>query len=109
VIFIVLTFGASQHRVPLAAIAALIAVLGVIVIGVAARAPLARVPENAMKFTVGVLLTSFGTFWGTEGAGAGWPGSDGALPVLVVVIAAGALAMVGELRRRGPSIQARVI
>ncbi len=109
VIFIVLTFGASQHRVPLAAIAALVAVLGVIVVGVVARAPLARVPENAMKFTVGVLLTSFGTFWGTEGAGSGWPGGDAALPVLVVVIAAGALAMVGELRRRGPSIAARVI
>ncbi len=109
VIFIVLTFGASQHRVPLAAIAALVAVLGVIVVGVAARAPLARVPENAMKFTVGVLLTSFGTFWGAEGAGAGWPGGDAALPVLVLVIAAAALAIVGELRRRGPSIEARVI
>lgn len=109
VIFIVLTFGASQHRVPLAAIAALVAVLGVIVVGVVARAPLARVPENAMKFTVGVLLTSFGTFWGAEGAGAGWPGGDAALPVLVFVIAAGALAMVGELRRRAPSIAARAI
>jgi uncharacterized membrane protein len=95
--------------VPLAAIAALVAVLGVIVVGVVARAPLARVPENAMKFTVGVLLTSFGTFWGAEGAGAGWPGGDAALPVLVFVIAAGALAMVGELRRRAPSIAARAI
>ncbi len=108
VIFIVLTFGVSQHRVPLAAIAALIAVLGVVVVGVVARAPLARVPENAMKFTVGVLLTSFGTFWGAEGAGAGWPGGDAALPVVAVVIAAGALAMVSELRRRGSSIPARV-
>jgi uncharacterized membrane protein len=109
VIFIVLTFGASQHRVPLAAIAALVAVLGVIVVGVVARAPLARVPENTMKFTVGVLLTSFGTFWGAEGAGARWPGGDAALPVLVLVIAAAALAIVGELRRRAPSIAARVI
>jgi uncharacterized membrane protein len=95
--------------VPLAAIAALVAVLGVIVVGVVARAPLTRVPENAMKFTVGVLLTSFGTFWGAEGAGAVWPGGDAALPVLVLVIAAAALAIVGELRRRAPSIAARVI
>jgi uncharacterized membrane protein len=109
VIFIVLTFGASQHRVALAAIAALAAVLGVIVAGVVARTPLARVPENTMKFTVGVLLTSFGTFWGAEGAGARWPGGDAALPVLVLVIAAAALAIVGELRRRDPSAAARVI
>ena len=60
-----------------------------------------------MKFTVGVLLTSFGMFWSTEGAGSGWPGGDAALPVLVVVIAAGALAIVAELRRRGPLIPAR--
>ncbi len=109
VIFIVLTFGASQHRVGLAALAALAAVLAVIVVGVVARAPLARVPENAMKFTVGVLLTSFGTFWSTEGAGAGWPGGEAALPALVLVIGACALALVGELRRRSAAVPARVI
>src|SRR5438067_2781388 len=67
VVFIVLTFGAGQHRVGLAAAAAGAAVLVVAVIGVAVHAPLARVPENAMKFGVGVMLTSFGMFWGVEG------------------------------------------
>jgi len=55
--------------------------------GVAVRAPLARVPENSMKFVVGVMLTSFGTFWGAEGAGAHWPGSDAALLALVPLYA----------------------
>src|SRR5579884_3245805 len=79
VVFIVLTFGANQHNVGLAAGAAGVAVLLVVLAGLAVHAPLARVPENAMKFAVGVMLTSFGTFWGAEGAGAHWPGGDGAL------------------------------
>ncbi len=69
VVFIVLTFGANQHNVPLAAAAAAVAVLAVALAGVMAHAPLARVPENTLKFGVGVMLTSFGIFWGAEGAG----------------------------------------
>ena len=69
VVFIVLTFGANQHDVGLAAIAAGVAILLVLGAGLALRAPLSRVPENTMKFAVGVLLTAFGTFWGAEGAG----------------------------------------
>ena len=99
VVFIVLTFGANQHNVPLAALAALLAVLAVAGVGAAVRTPLARVPENALKFAVGVLLTSFGTFWAVEGAGGTWPGSDGALLVLVAATAAGALAASAWLRR----------
>jgi uncharacterized membrane protein len=56
--------------------------------GLAVRAPLARVPENTLKFAVGVMLTSFGIFWGTEGAGASWPGNDAALLVVVPAVAA---------------------
>jgi uncharacterized membrane protein len=67
---------------------------------VAVRAPLARVPENTMKFVVGVMLTSFGTFWGAEGAGAHWPGGDGALLVLVPIYAVFALSLVAALRPR---------
>jgi uncharacterized membrane protein len=100
VVFIVLTFGANQHKVGLAAAAAGVAVLLVILAGIAIHAPLARVPENAMKFAVGVMLTSFGTFWGAEGAGAHWPGSDAALLGLVPATLALSLAMVGALRRR---------
>jgi uncharacterized membrane protein len=100
VVFIVLTFGANQHDVPLAAVAAVIAVLVVVVAGVAVRAPLARVPENALKFAVGVMLVSFGMFWGGEGAGAHWPGGDAALLVLIPGTLAVALAMVAALRRQ---------
>ncbi len=99
VAFIVLTFGANQHRVGLAAIAAAVAIAVVVLVGVLVRAPLARVPENAMKFAVGVMLTSFGSFWGAEGAGAHWPGGDGALLVIVPAVALLALALVRWLRR----------
>jgi uncharacterized membrane protein len=98
VAFIVLTFGANQDDLPLAAFAAVLAVVAVIAAGVLARAPLARVPENSMKFVVGVLLTTFGVFWGAEGAGASWPGGDAALPVLVALIAAASWLMVRGLR-----------
>jgi uncharacterized membrane protein len=83
VVFIVLTFGANQRDVGLAAVAAGVAVAVVALTGLAIHRPLAQVPENAMKFVVGVMLTSFGTFWGAEGAGAHWPGGDGALLAIV--------------------------
>jgi uncharacterized membrane protein len=99
VVFIVLTFGANQHRIGVAAIAALAAVAVVVAVGFAVRAPLARVPENALKFAVGVMLTSFGTFWSAEGAGAHWPGGDAALLVLIPGLLLAALIMVSLLRR----------
>jgi uncharacterized membrane protein len=99
VAFIVLTFGANQHRVGLAAAAAAAAVLLVAVVGFVARAPLARVPENTLKFAVGVLLTSFGMFWGAEGAGAHWPGGDAALLAIVPGVLLAALAL-GSPRMR---------
>ncbi len=79
VAFIVVTFGSNQGSIPLAAAGAALAVAVVVGAGIAVRAPLARVPENTMKFAVGLLLTTFGTFWGAEGAGVAWPGSDLAL------------------------------
>jgi len=100
VVFIALTFGTNDHNLPLASLAAVAAVIVVAAIGIAVRAPLARVPENSMKFVVGVMLTAFGTFWGAEGADARWPGSDGALPILVAAIAVFALGLVALLRRR---------
>jgi uncharacterized membrane protein len=99
VAFIVLTFGANQHRVPLAAAAAGLAVLVVVAAGATARAPLAKVPENTMKFVVGVMLSSFGTFWGTEGAGASWPGGDAALLAIIPGMALTAFAMTWAVRR----------
>ncbi len=99
VAFIVLTFGANQHRVGLAAAAAALAVLTVIAAGVAARAPLARVPENTLKFAVGVMLTSFGMFWGAEGAGAHWPGGDAALLAIIPGVLLVAIVLVQSTRR----------
>ncbi len=106
VVFIVLTFGANQHNVGLAAAAAGVAVLVVVVAGVAARAPLARVPENTLKFGVGVMLTSFGMFWGAEGAGAKWPGGDTALLVIIPATLIFSLGLRAGLRRQ-TSIPAR--
>lgn len=102
VVFIVLTFGANAHDVPLAALAAGIAVVLVVLAGLAVRAPLARVPENTMKFVVAVMLTSFGIFWGAEGADAHWPGNDGALLAVVPAVAVYALLTVAVLRRSAP-------
>jgi uncharacterized membrane protein len=99
VAFIVLTFGTIQHKVGLASIAALSAVGVVTLIGFAIHKPLSRVPENNMKFTVGILLTSFGIFWGAEGSGARWPGTDTALLGLIPFVAAVAFLLVFALRR----------
>jgi uncharacterized membrane protein len=99
VAFIVLTFGANQHRIPLAAAAAGVAVLLVLAAGFAARGPLARVPENTLKFAVGVMLTSFGIFWGAEGAGAHWPGGDAALLAIIPGLLLGSTAMAWSIRR----------
>jgi uncharacterized membrane protein len=106
VAFIVLTFGANQHRVGLAAASAGVAVALVAGAGVAIHAPLSRVPENAMKFSVGVMLTAFGTFWGAEGAGAHWPGGDAALLVIIPGVLLVSLAMSAWLRRSHPAPQA---
>jgi uncharacterized membrane protein len=102
VAFIVLTFGTNQHRLGLAAAAAALAVLLVAVAGVAARAPLAKVPENAIKFAVGVLLSSYGMFWSAEGAGARWPGGDAALLVILPGVLLAAWVMAQLLRESLP-------
>jgi uncharacterized membrane protein len=99
VVFIVITFGENQGNVGLATLGAAAAVLVVAAVGVAARAPLARVPENTMKFGVGIMLTSFGTFWGAEGAGVHWPGNDAALLVLIPVYVLVCLGYTALLRR----------
>ena len=93
VVFIVLTFGAVHGRVGLAALAAVAAVVVVVAVGFVVRAPLARVPENALKFAVGVMLTSFGIFWVGEGIGAEWPGGDASLPAIIAFMLLGSLAV----------------
>ena len=100
VAFIVITFGSTQGSIGLAALGAAIALVLVAVVGVAVRAPLSRVPENTMKFAVGVMLTTFGIFWSTEGVGAHWPGNDASLPVVLAFVIALSFASVTLLRRR---------
>jgi uncharacterized membrane protein len=106
VAFIALTFGSNQRDIPLAALAAVSAVVAVAAAGYAVRAPLARVPENTMKFVVGVMLTSFGMFWGSEGAGAHWPASDASLLVLVPLTAVLGLGYTVLLRTTSPAAKA---
>jgi uncharacterized membrane protein len=99
VVFIALTFGSNQKDVPLAAAAAAAAVLLVACTGVFLRAPLARVPENTLKFVVGVMLTSFGLFWSGEGTHARWPGGEAALLVLIAAVGLFAIVSVALIRR----------
>jgi uncharacterized membrane protein len=93
VVFIVITFGLNDHNVPAAAVGAAAAVVAVLAIAFALRRPLSMIPENLLKYGVGVLLASFGTFWSVEGVGIfrhghhslQWPGSDAAILVLLAV------------------------
>ncbi len=83
VVLIVVSLGAAQHRLGLAALAAAAAAVLVAIVGLLVARQLSEVPENTIKTVVGVMLTSFGVFWVGEGAGVHWPGGDVAIPVLV--------------------------
>ena len=100
VAFIVLTFGSTQGSIPLAAAGAFVAIILVALVGVLARAPLARVPENTMKFAVGIMLTTFGIFWSAEGAGVDWPGGDVAILGVLAFVILWSLLLVSLLRQR---------
>jgi uncharacterized membrane protein len=107
VVFIVLTFGANAHSVPLAASGAAVAGVLVLVVGVVVHRPLAAVPENTLKFAVGLMLSTFGVFWLVEGLGffakpstsLELPGGDLALLVLLAVWFAVSRILVRILRR----------
>jgi uncharacterized membrane protein len=103
VAFIVIGFGSTQGKLGLAAGAAAAAAVLVLVVGLAVRGPLERVPENNLKFVVGVLLTSFGIFWGGEGAGVEWPGSDLAILALAGYVGLVSVLLTQALRRRRQS------
>jgi uncharacterized membrane protein len=98
VAFIVVTFGSSQGNYALVVAGAAAAVVSVTLVGVAVHKPLSRVPENSMKFGVGIMLTSFGIFWGGEGAGVDWPGGDAALLGVLAFVALLAFALVAYAR-----------
>ena len=108
VAFIVVTFGASAGQIGPAALGA--AVAGALVIAVAAVAhrPLSRVPENALKFSVGLMLTTFGTFWAAEGIGVEWPLGDAILFVLFGGFLLASFAAVWYVRQRFRSASAAI-
>jgi Ca2+/H+ antiporter, TMEM165/GDT1 family len=112
IVFIVITFGTAADSIPLAVAGAALGGLVVLGAGVALHRPLARVPENTIKFAVGLMLTTFGTFWSVEGLGwfgpddasLNWPGGDAALPVLLLLWAGLALATVRLLSPRTKAV-----
>jgi uncharacterized membrane protein len=104
VVFIVLTFGANAAAdgtgsIQLAAAGAAVAVVLVTSMAAVVRQPLSRMPENKMKFVVGAMLTTFGTFWGSEGVGVVWPGQDAAILAILAFVLLTALISVWILRR----------
>jgi len=100
VVFIVISFGAAQGRFGPAVLGAAAAVVIVVAAGLLARGPLERVPENAIKFAVGLLLTSFGIFWAAEGAGVDWPGDELSLLAVIAFVGALSFGLVRSLRRQ---------
>ena len=103
VVITVLTLGTSAHRLGLAAIVAVIALVLVGAIGLGVSRQLSSVPENAMKMGVGVMLVSFGTFWTGEGLHVRWPGSDVALVFLIALYLLVVWTLVALLRRQAPA------
>ena len=99
VAFIVLTFGTTQGSIPLAALGAGLALALVAIVGAIVHRPLSRVPENTMKFSVGLMLSTFGIFWSGEGAGVEWPGQDLAILGILVFLTLVSLAFVAGLHR----------
>jgi Ca2+/H+ antiporter, TMEM165/GDT1 family len=108
IVFIVITFGVNGDSIGLAVLGAALGGAIVVIAGFALHRPLARVPENTIKFAVGLMLSTFGTFWSVEGLGwfapgeasLDWPGGDGALPVLLALWALLAWAAVRLLSAR---------
>jgi uncharacterized membrane protein len=99
VVFIVIALGAAGKGLLIpAGLGALAALLVVVAVGTAVHRPLSRVPENTLKFVVGVLLSAFGAFWVGEGLGLTWPGEDWSIPGLMVGFLAGALIAVRMAR-----------
>lgn len=107
VVFIVITFGLNADNMPVAVVGAAAAGVVVIVLGSIAHAPLTRVPENTLKYGVGLLLATFGVFWSVEGLGVvvgdhhsfEWPGGDAALLVVLAVWLLASRVLIAGLRR----------
>jgi Ca2+/H+ antiporter, TMEM165/GDT1 family len=104
VVFIVIAVGSGRGLLLPASLGALAACVLIMVIGIAVQKPLARVPENTLKFGVGTMLSAFGVFWAGEGLGIAWPGQDLALAVFAALFLAIGLVTASALRR--PAMEA---
>jgi uncharacterized membrane protein len=105
VVFIVIAIGAGHTGMLLpASLGAVVALVVVVALGLILHRPLARVPENTLKFIVGVLLSAFGTFWAGEGMHLAWPGADWSIPALIAAYLIVALAMVPVCRSRSQAV-----
>jgi len=100
VVFIVIAVGARPGMLPFASLGALAACILVLLIGLLVHKPLSAVPENTLKFVVGLMLSSFGVFWVGEGLGTEWPGADLSLLLIFALLALFSLAAVRLLRQR---------
>jgi uncharacterized membrane protein len=103
VAFIVVSFGANSGRVDLAAAGAVAAFLAISGVGLVVHRPLTRVPENAIKYVVAIMLMSFGTFWGGEGVGIEWTLKEPTILIIAAAYWASATLAVGLLKQRAPS------
>jgi uncharacterized membrane protein len=99
VVVIILTMGSAAKAYPSAILGAGVGLVVVLALGIALRAPLTRVPENVMKFVVGVMLTSFGTFWAGSALGVHWPAGDLSILFLIALYLLTSWVSVGRLKR----------
>ncbi len=109
VVLIVLSLGSSDHRMLLASLSAGVAIVLVTIVGIIVSRQLSEVPENAMKMTVGIMLSSFGIFWAGEGAKVSWPGSDLFILALIGIFGAVAAAGIALMRTRFPAPQPTLV
>lgn len=100
VAFIVVTFGATASNIGVPVLGAAAALVVVVGAGLAVHRPLSRVPENTLKLVVGLMLSTFGTFWGAEGAGVQWPGADAAIFGILALYTAVTLVYIRLLQQR---------
>jgi uncharacterized membrane protein len=103
VVFIVIAVGGTGHNMPVAVVGGLVSLVVVAAAGVIVRKPLARVPENTLKYAVGIILTSLGTFWAAEGMGGKWPLDFVSIAGLIVIYFAASRFAVTLIRRPMPA------
>ncbi len=102
--FIAVTFGAAANAMGTAVIGAVSAVVVIAVVGAAFHRTLMRIPRSVLILVVGIMLSTFGTFWAGEGLEVGWPGGEWALLVLVAFYLLVGLGLIAGLRRRAPTL-----